>query len=107
MTLDKPCHVGRTREIWEICIVYVVVNSSRTRQDEVFSKNEHKEIIGHWWKSGPERTASIVTRLANPADKDTKNIKSVVFNFAAVLMAGAGMVVNEYEEEKLEMSPRE
>ena len=45
--------------------------------------------------------------MANPADKDTKNIKSVVSNFSAVLMAGAGMVVNEYEVEELAKPPRE
>ena len=45
--------------------------------------------------------------MANPADKDTKNIQSVVSNFSAVLMAGAGMVVNKYEVEKWRKPPRE
>ena len=107
MTLEKPCNVGGTRELWELCIVYVVVNLSRTRRGEAFSKDRQKEIIGYWWNVNPDRTEVIITKLANPAEKDTKKIESVVFDFAEVLMAGANMVVNEFEKENLGLLPRE
>lgn len=107
MALEKKCLVGgAVREIWEICIAYIIVNFCRTHEGEVFSKDEHKYIISHWWKAKPEKASPIITRLANPDEKDTKKIKSIVSNYTTVLMTGANMVVKKYEVEVLGMAPR-
>ena len=107
MTLEKKYQVERNRELWEICIAYVVVNFGRTREGGVFSNLQREDIIGYWWKVFPDKTvAAILTRLANPAEKDTKKIRAVVSDYGEVLKAGANMVVEGWEVGKRGLAPR-